>query len=222
MRTFERLKALKKWTYNTICAGREMKAPGQNIADIVRQEPQVRIVFDPARPTQKGLMELESVTPGILLMLNRGNGKYEEERRFDRYNGVRRPQSLGQQFSVSALFSVYEPGVRQRGFVDSWEAGNPDYSLVTEATEQGLETVLNWMDEMRQNLINSHIIPGTDMTVNDESICYELFSDQNYNTDKRPIYYGFVHVVFDCYADDGSGKTIKHSGAEQTVEDLLD
>lgn len=222
MRTFERLKALKKWTYSSICAGREMKAPGASIGEIVRQEPQVHLVFEPARPDRKGRMELVSVTPGILILMNRANAKYEEERRFDRYNNVHRPQSLGQQLSVSVLFCVYEPGTREKGFVDSYEKGEPDYSLVREATETGLETLLNWMDEFKQNLIQCKIIPGTDLAVNDESIAYDMYGDTNYTTDKRPLYYGFVHATFDCYAEDGLAKTMKNSGMDMTVEELLD
>lgn len=222
MKTFERLKMLKKWTYDTICAGREMKAPGANIGEIVRQEPQVHLVFEPARPDGKRQMELVSVTPGILILLNRANAKYEEEKRFDRYNGIHRLQSLGQQMAVSVLFCVYEPGTRERGFVDSYEKGKPDYSLVREATEKGLETLLNWMDEFKQNLINCKIIPESDLAVNDDSIVYDMFGDANYTTDKRPLYYGFVHATFDCYADDGCAKNRRQSGRELTVEELLD
>lgn len=91
MKTFARLKALQLWIYETICKGREMKTQGKDIADIARIEPQVHIVYDPAR------VVMQKVTPGILIMVNPGKGKYEEEKRFDRYNAIRRPQSMGQE-----------------------------------------------------------------------------------------------------------------------------
>lgn len=193
-----------------------MKTQGKDIADIARIEPQVHIVYDPAR------LNMQKLTPGILIMVNPGKAKYEEEKRFDRYSGIRRPQSMGQELSVSVLFSVYDAGTRERGFVDSYEKGKPNYSLVTEATEEALQTLLDWMDEFKQNLINCARIPRSDLAVDPETIGWNLYSDQNYNTDKRPLYYGFVDVLFNCYADDGSARTIQNSGIEETIEDLLD
>ena len=37
---------------------------------------------------------------------------------------------------------------------------------------------------------------------------YSLYTDQNYPTDRRPIYYGFVNVVFSCYANEGDNPSI--------------
>ena len=108
MRFSERLTGLKNWTYKELCKGRMMKAPAENmdIGTINRQEPPVYLAWAPARVDKAGnLKEIPlSTVPGILIMPNQTYAKYMEEKRFDRYNNVHRPQEMGQHLAVSILF----------------------------------------------------------------------------------------------------------------------
>ena len=148
MRTAERLKWLKAWAKKNLCEGRQMKAPApnMNIAEIVEQEPQCYVGWAPARMDSTGMLREDpySVVPGIIIMPSPAYAKYTEEKRFDRYNNIHRPQEMGSHLAVSMLFSVYEPGVRLPGFVDSVGEGGQglDMSLLMEGTEQGLFTLL--------------------------------------------------------------------------------
>lgn len=214
MRTSERLRGLKEWVYDNLCAGREMKAPGQNfnIGQVVTQEPKCYLAWAPARMNQAGQLQDDptSVCPGILIMPTQAHAKYMEEKRFDRYNNYHRPQELGQNLSVQILFSVYEPGIRLPGFVESvGEKGKGlDMSLIEEGTEQGLYTLMNWMDDCIEGLLGQKMIPKTDLFVDEASMQYSLYTDQEYVVDRRPIYYGFVIVTFGCYANEGANPSI--------------
>ncbi|MBR3503715.1 MAG: hypothetical protein IKO07_05660 [Clostridia bacterium] len=215
MRFSERLTGLKKWTYKELCKGRMMKAPAENmdIGTINRQEPPVYLAWAPARVDKAGnLKEIPlSTVPGILIMPNQTYAKYMEEKRFDRYNNVHRPQEMGQHLAVSILFSVYEPGVRLPGFVDSVgeKGAGLDTSLILEGTEQGLFTLMNWMDDCMEKLLGQKMIPKTDLFVQEDTVTYSLYTDQSYVVDRRPIYYGFVNVVFGCHVNEGYNPDIE-------------
>ena len=118
MRFSERLTGLKKWTYKELCKGRMMKAPAENmdIGTINRQEPPVYLAWAPARVDKAGnLKEIPlSTVPGILIMPNQTYAKYMEEKRFDRYNNVHRPQEMGQHLAVS-IDDVYSVLALLRG-----------------------------------------------------------------------------------------------------------
>lgn len=215
MRFSERLTGLKNWTYKELCKGRVMKAPAENmdIGTINRQEPTVYLAWAPARMDKAGnLKEIPlSTVPGILIMPNQTYAKYMEEKRFDRYNNVHRPQEMGQHLAVSILFSVYEPGVRLPGFVDSVgeNGAGLDTSLILEGTEQGLFTLMNWMDDCMEKLLGQKMIPKTDLFVQEDTVTYSLYTDQSYVVDRRPIYYGFVNVVFGCHVNEGYNPDIE-------------
>lgn len=215
MRFSERLTGLKNWTYKELCKGRVMKAPAENmdIGTINRQEPTVYLAWAPARMDKAGnLKEIPlSTVPGILIMPNQTYAKYMEEKRFDRYNNVQRPQEMGQHLAVSILFSVYEPGVRLPGFVDSVgeKGAGLDTSLILEGTEQGLFTLMNWMDDCMEKLLGQKMIPKTDLFVQEDTVTYSLYTDQSYVVDRRPIYYGFVNVVFGCHVNEGYNPDIE-------------
>ena len=215
MRFSERWRGLKKWVYQNLCEGREMKspAPDMDIGKIQRQEPQVHIAWAPSRMDSMGnILELpQTVVPGILIMPNQTYAKYMEEKRFDRYNNIHRPQEMGQHLSVTILFSVYEPGVRLPGFIDSvGEKGQGlDMSLILEGTEEGFMTLMNWMDDCMERLLGQKLIPKTDLFVQEDTVTYSLYTDQSYVVDRRPIYYGFVNVVFGCYAEEGYNPEIE-------------
>lgn len=215
MRFSERLTGLKNWTYKELCKGRVMKAPAENmdIGTINRQEPTVYLAWAPARMDKAGnLKEIPlSTVPGILIMPNQTYAKYMEEKRFDRYNNVHRPQEMGQHLAVSILFSVYEPGVRLPGFVDSVDKNGKglDTSLILEGTEQGLFTLMNWMDDCMEKLLGQKMIPKTDLFVQEDTVTYSLYTDQSYVVDRRPIYYGFVNVVFGCHVNEGYNAEIE-------------
>jgi hypothetical protein len=117
---------------------------------------------------------------------------------------------MGQHLSVSILFSVYEPGIRLPGFVDSVDEKGKglDMSLIEEGTEQGLLTLLNWMDDCIQGLLGEKIIPKTDLFLEESTMTYSLYTDQSYVVDRRPIYYGFVNCSFGCYAEEGSNQSV--------------
>ena len=215
MRFSERLTGLKNWTYKELCKGRMMKAPAENmdIGTINRQEPPVYLAWAPARVDKAGnLKEIPlSTVPGILIMPNQTYAKYMEEKRFDRYNNVHRPQEMGQHLAVSILFSVYEPGIRLPGFVDSVDekGAGLDTSLILEGTEQGLFTLMNWMDDCMEKLLGQKMIPKTDLFVQEDTVTYSLYTDQSYVVDRRPIYYGFVNVVFGCHVNEGYNPDIE-------------
>lgn len=208
MRTTERLRKLKAWLETELCHGREMKTVGDNgnITDIQRQEPRCYIGWQPTRPDQSGDLRIDpiSICPGILIMPKGAYVKKPDEKRFDRFANVRRPAELGQELAVDILFSVYEPGVRLPGFVESADSpGGINLSLLREGTEEGLMTLMDWMDDCIQKLLKEKRIPETDLILDEPSMSYSLLTDQSYVVDKRPIYYGFVSAKFDCYADEG-------------------
>ncbi|MBQ9741371.1 MAG: hypothetical protein IJV91_10615 [Kiritimatiellae bacterium] len=215
MRTVERLQGLKAWAEKNLCKGRTMKAPAanMNIGEIVRQEPRCYLAFAPSRMDSTGILQEDpiSVCPGIIIMPNASYAKYMEEKRFDRYNNVHRPSLMGSHLSVSILFSVYEPGVRLPGFIDSMDEHGKglDMSLIMEGTEQGLFTLLDWMDDCKEALLRDKMIPNTDLSVEEETMMYSLYTDQSYVVDRRPIYYGFINVSFNGYADHGTPSTDK-------------
>lgn len=207
MRTVERLRKFQKWTYETICQGRSMKTPAPNmdVRQIARQEPKVFLAYAPMRPDESnptGEIDPLNVSPGIIIAPTFGNLKYMEEQRFDRYNNVHRPKEMGQSLSVQVMFFVYEDGVRLPGFIDSAMNGEYDMSLIREGSQDGLETLLNWMDDFKDALLSTKGIPGTDMFLNEAESQYGLYSDQKFVADRRPAFIGMVTVTFQCHADE--------------------
>lgn len=205
MRTEERLRKLKEWTYKTVCKGREMKAPapGMDVSKIVRQEPRAFLGYAPTRPDVSEYSEVDPLTvaPGIIIAPAIGDVHYMEEKRFDRYNNVHRSKDMGQSLTVQNVFMVFEDGVRLPGFIQSAQEGEYDMSLIREGTENGLFTLTNWMDDYKDALLSAGHIPGTDLTVNDEQFDYGWYSDQKFIADRRPVFIGMVTVKFQCYAD---------------------
>ena len=216
MRTRERLYGLKAWIEKELCKGRSMKAPGEkmNIAEIKYQEPPCYLAWAPTRIDQTGQLrdDLSSVAPSIIVMPNQSYLKYMEEKRFDRYNNVHRPPNLGQHLAVSILFTVYEPGIRLPGFIDSVGEGGQglDMTLIQEGTEEGLLTLFDWMDDCSEGLLRDKCIPGTDLFLEEDTATYSLYTDQSYVVDRRPLYYGFINVSFGCYANEGVNSDIKN------------
>lgn len=212
MRISERLNGLKSWTYESVCKGKSMKAPAgdRDFTKIVYQEPAVYLGWAPARVETTD--EIASVVPSIIIMPNQAHAKYMKEKRFDRYNGVHRPQELGANLSVNVLFSVFEPGIRLPGFQRSVGEGGQgaDMSKLMDGTEEGLRTLLDWMDDYVSLLLGQRMIPETDLFVDEESVMYSLYTDQSYVTDRRPIYYGFVTATFDCYAEEQNSSIEKY------------
>ena len=207
MRTVERLRKFQKWTYETICKGRSMKTPAPNmdVRQIARQEPKVFLAYAPMRPDESnptGEIDPLNVSPGIIIAPTFGNLKYMEEQRFDRYNNVHRPKEMGQSLSAQVMFFVYEDGVRLPGFIDSAMNGEYDMSLIREGSQDGLETLLNWMDDFKDALLSTKGIPGTDMFLNEAESQYGLYSDQKFVADRRPAFIGMVTVTFQCHADE--------------------
>ena len=214
MRFTERLRGLQSWVTTELCTGRVMKAPApnMNIGEIVTQEPRCYLAWAPARMDQTGKLREDpaSVVPGIIIMPNQAYAKYMEEQRFDRYNNIHRPKEMGQHLSVNILFSVYEPGIRLPGFIDSVGEGGKglDMSKIMEGTEEGFFTLINWMDDCIEKLLAQKIIPNTDLWLEEAALSYSLYTDQSYVVDRRPIYYGFVNASFGCYAQEGANPSL--------------
>ncbi len=216
MNTYARLKGLRDLLYGRLCSGREMKAPGPqgDLTEIVTQEPGCYIGFAPGRMDRTGYQPAQDVTsavPSIIIMPSRSYADYMEEKRFDRYNNVKRPQDLGQHLSVCILFQIYEPGVRLPGFAaGADETGRGlDMTKFMEGTEQGMMTLLDWMDEAKALLIGMDTVPGTDLFLYRESAVYSPYEDQNYIVDRRPIFIGYINVDFGCYAERGAQDVIE-------------
>lgn len=206
MRTRKRLKGLQTWLKENICQGREMNtaAPNNDITQICRQEPDVYIAWYPGRPDSTTDEMARNVSPGIVLMPAASKYRDMEEKRFDRYNNVRRPQDLGQTLSVQLLFSVYEPGIRLPGFTE-----NPkDMTKLLDGTEEGLFALTDWMDECMEKMAAVRHIPGTDLSLNEASVGYSLYTDQSFVVDKRPLYYGIIVAEFGCYAGTAQNRAV--------------
>lgn len=213
MRTSERLTMLKRWAEAELCAGRQYKAPSadMDITKLTMTEPRCFVGWVPTRPDHTGALQIDpiNICPGILIMPKSGYAKYTEEKRFDRYNRIYRPQELGQSLCVDMLFCIYEPGIRMPGFADAVEKGPGEWmKLLKEGTEQGLYTLLDWMDDGVTKLLEQQHIPGTDLFLEESTLTYSLYSDQNFVVDKRPLYYGFISAEFRGYADEGQNSTI--------------
>lgn len=199
---------LKQWAYEELCEGRIMKAPSPtfDLTEIKRQEPTCYLGWAPLKVDKMGnLQEIPlSTVPGILIMPNQSYGQYIEGKRFDRYDNVQRSSSMGQEVAITMLFSVYEPGMRLPGFVDS--AGDMgqgiDTTLIVEGTEQGLLTLTSWMDDCLQKLLGQKEIRHTDMALQESSLTYSLYTEGGYVSDKRPIYYGYINMSFYTYANE--------------------
>lgn len=207
MRTSERLRKLCDWTYDTVCRGREMKTPAPNmdVTKIATQEPKVFLSFQPMRPDEtviSGDIDPLNVAPGIIIAPNFGYWKYMEEQRFDRYNNVHRPKEMGQSMSCQVLFFVYEDGVRLPGFIESARSGAYDMSLITEGSQEGFLTLMNWMDDFRDALLSQKSIPGTDMFLNEPQAASAPYADQKFIADRRPAYIGITSITFQCHADE--------------------
>ena len=206
MRTEERLRMLQKWTYETVCMGRELKTPAQNMdfTKIARQEPKVFIAYAPTRPDvseNTGELDPLNVAPGIVIAPVSGDVHFQEEKRFDRYNNVHRPKDMGQSLTVQNIFMVYEDGIRLPGFLEAVEGGEEyPMHLIKEGSEEGLFTLTNWMDDYKDALLSAICVPGTDLIVNDEQFDYGFYADQKFISDRRPMYIGIVTVKFQCYA----------------------
>ena len=109
---------------------------------------------------------------------------------------------MGQSLSAQVLFFVYEDGVRLPGFIDSAKTGEYDMKKMREGTQDGLETLLNWMDDFKDALLSAKSIPETDMFLNEAQAQYGLYSDQKFIADRRPVFIGMVTITFQCHADE--------------------
>ncbi len=234
MRTTERLRKAKAWFYRELCEGRKLKVPisGNSILNTETTEPRVFLAYQPLRPDINGnptaLSPIQvfeddpySTCPSITIMPNASYIQFVQDKRFDNYKNIHRPHKMGQQLSMTVLFSVYEPGIRMPGFVDGMENGKPDMSLLKDGTEEGLFTLLDWMDDAKELILREQTIPETDMILDKDSAMTSLFTDQNYVVDRRPIYYGLMLITWNCHADVGNDKG-KPTKADRLLEGLDD
>lgn len=217
MRTWERLRKTKEWIYREICQGRDWyKIPknnpkdgyGPDIYDFTKGEPQVFLAWQPMKPDEPGLFagtDPQNVAPSITIMPTQGYIRYMEEKRFDRYSHIIRPQDMGQTIGMQFLFTVYEPGVRYPGFAtEKDEKKGARMELLKDGTEAGLMTLCNWMDDLSELLLRERNVPETDLILNDDRAVHSLYTDQNYVVDRRPYYYGFINVDWYCFASPGN------------------
>lgn len=212
MRTKQRLLGLKQFIEQEVCTGREMKAPadGNDVTQVVMQEPQVYVGWAPfAENDARWRLDALNVCPGILLMPLQGDMRVVEEKRFDQYKKIYRSQEMAQTLEVQMLFSVYEPGIRLPGFMDAGEEGRVDTERMKDGTLEGLFTLTEWMDEVKEALLRERNVPGTDMFLKQADSTYALYANNDGVVDKRPLYYGFLNTVFWGYADDGINRRIE-------------
>lgn len=216
MRTWERLRKMRDFFYEELCKGREFKAPvpsssptyGPIITDFTMAEPSVFIAYQPMQPNYPGKVYPDdpfSVCPAITIMPGSNPARYVEERRFDRYNNIHRPQDMGQSLCVTVLFSIYEPGVRLPGLPEAMAMGQENaWNYIQDGTEAACQTLTGWMDDAVELILRERTVPGTDLTLLDDNMVYSFHSDQNFIVDKRPLYYGYINVEWKCYANYGS------------------
>lgn len=202
---------MKAWLYEELCKGRQMKAPvnRNDVTDLTTTEPSVFLAWMPTHPNNPGARPSNdplSVVPAITIMPMPSRVSYVEEKRFDRYNNIRRPKNMGQSVMVDVMMSVYDPGIRMPGFVESVQTGKGDMTLLKDATEEGFFTLLDWMDDLMQLILRVRHVPGTDLILEDDKCVYSLYADQIWVKDLRPYYVGFVRIEFSGYADPGSAK----------------
>lgn len=213
MLTRNRLLALKKWAYQNLCKGRQMKSPGDtpDICQIMQKEPQVYLGWWPTRADKSGFVADEIINiPGILICPNVGNAKYVEDKRFDTYKNIVRPQEMGQWLNVSFLFAIYEPGIRLPGFTVSAKSGDGmDMGLIAEGSEAGLFTLFDWLDEAKSTLLAAKSIPDSDLFLDEASLEYGPYLSGGYIADKRPLFYGFLNARFQCHADEKRNGTLE-------------
>lgn len=185
-----------------------MKSPGEGglLKDARLEEPRVYVGWYPVRPDVTGLKEPEALTtvPSILIAPTPAKVRAVEERFSDRYDDIYRPKEMGGTFGVSMLFAVYEPGDRLPGFSE-----HPTPELLIEATEQGLFTLTDWMDELCAHLLAAKTIPGTDLFLREATLERSLYTEMGMLPDKRPIFYGFVNATFGCYSNEAQNGHIK-------------
>lgn len=228
MRTWERLWKLKAWFEQELCEGHEFKCPTPNknrnyapeINDFTMAKPRVFLAWQPMKPDEPGKLlgnDPYSVCPSITIMPCASYIRYTKDQRYDHYDGLKRSQDMGQSLSVQVLFSIYEPGVRWPGFADSLEAGKADMSLLKDGTEAGLKTLVNWMDDAMELILRERTVPGTDLILDDDNAMYSLYTDQQYVSDRRPLYYGFLTIEFKGFANKGNDK-----GKPTKADRLLD
>jgi len=206
MRTSERLRKYRQFVYDNLCRGREMKAPAPDgdIRKIVRQEPQTYLFL---APTRKDISDLArdippSAVPSIVVMPAASFASNIKEGMFDLRHEIKRSYEMGQQLVLQNVFSVWEDGIRQPGFLQKLEdTGEMDMSLVADGTEDAALTLMNWMDDYMYLMLGTQTIPGTDMMLEKTTMTYSLYTDQQYLNDKRPVYYGYVNATFYCHAD---------------------
>lgn len=211
MRTIHRMDELKRWTFDTICKGKQFKTPAKDgdVREVVRQEPQVFVGYFPTLLDSAGMAYLNAmnVVPSILLMPSVTYAENNEEQRFDRYSNVHSPKKAGHMLSLQALFSIYEDGVRLPGFIDSAEDYDGyDFDKIVDGSREGVGLLFNWMEEFSEQLLGVEYIPNTDMCVIHNSLRYRMISDQHYINDKRPIYYGLVEVDFQCLTSESQSQ----------------
>lgn len=213
MRNSERLRALKAFLTEKLCQ-REMKAPADDydLTKVIYQKPRVYLGWQPTRPDTSGYLPTDpvNVCPGILIMPRPAYAEMVEDQRFDQYRGVGRDDRMGSQLNVDILFSIYEPGIRLPGFKDNPDKDDGiDLKKIIEGTEEGLFSLLDWMDECVELLAGEHIIPGTDLALRHAELMSSLYSDQNYVVDKRPIFYGFVTAGFSGHTEQKTNDRIR-------------
>lgn len=229
MRMTTRLLRMKEWFQKELCTGRQYKTPSPDkaITNTDTAEPRVYLGWQPVWSAMKAetgapsyalANDPFSVCPAITIMPGAMPLNALAEKRFDRYNHINRPKKMGSTFSVTILFSIYEPGIRLPGFSESLSTGEGvDKSLMLDATEEGLLTLLDWMDDASELLLREKIVPGTDMALDEESAIRSLFTDNNYIVDRRPIFYGFLVADFKGHADTGTER-----GMKSRLDRLLD
>lgn len=194
MEMVERLKLLKQFCYESVCRGKRMKAP-QNGPDgrsddllVAEKEPEVFIGMYPRRKNGRE-REATRVAPSILFIPGTSLAERYREKRWDKYQNVKRQREMSAELNAQFLFTMYDPGLRIG-------------ETIADNTEDAILSLVDWMMEWQRTLIgNKGRIAGTDLFVYDDSTVWSLLSNDESLDDRRPYYFGVVQASFGHYSN---------------------
>ena len=95
------------------------------------------------------------------------------------------------------------------GFIEQARGGDWDISLVREGSDEGLFLLLDWVDDFREKLLAARVIPGTDMALGDDQLTWAMYADQHFISDRRPLYYAYLNVIFRMHSDEAQNRAFR-------------
>ena len=201
MSTRKRLEALKSWVEENLCKGKSMKTPGETDFSVVYTEPRCFIALYPWLLNESSEY---NIAPSILIIPDVSKAKDARIKSYDQSENVTRPQALGAQLNLRLIYCVYDPGERT---AELKETMNP-YTDILEGNNSGFFTLTDWLDESMEKLLQAGSIPGVDLFLYEETITWTPMTEGEAILDRRPLYYGELHLGFGGQAQRREGETI--------------